>query len=196
MGDSGWWSVSEPFELIILDTYDVTFLRSPRYLEDPLVEAVDAQSRDLVEEGRFWVRLAREMRPATLDVEDVLDRLADRFCKNLNVWKELPGWSSRMRLVLLHGGPAGLLGRWRARHDLDRFFAGAAAAGSLGLSRADPALYARLAADAGIPPDRCLLVDDERAPFEAARAAGLAAYRFGTVFGLKEALRAGAGHGT
>ena len=185
--------MSEPFELIIFDTYEVLFRRSPRYLEDPLVEEVDAASRELVDEERLWGRLARRYRLSADDIEAVQDGLAAKFCKNLDVWKDLPEWAARYRLMLLHSGPVGLLARWRETYDLDQLFESAITAGRLGFSRADPALYARLAADAGIAPVRCLLVDDERAPVEAAREAGMEAYRYGTVYGLRALLAAHSG---
>ena len=180
-----------PFQLIIFDTYGVTFLHSPRYLEDPLVEEVDAASRELVDEERLWGRLARRYRLSAADIEAVQDGLAAKFCKNLDVWQDLPEWAGRYRLMLLHSGPAGLLARWREAYGLDQLFESAVAASRLGLTRGDPALYTRLAADAGVAPDRCLLVDDERAPVEAAREAGMEAYRYGTVYGVRALL---AGH--
>ena len=180
--------MSERFELIIFDTYEVLFRRSPRYLEDALVEEVDAASRELVDEERMWGRLARRYRLSPHDIEAVQDGLAAKFCKNLDVWKDLPGWAARHRLMLLHGGPAGLLARWRETYNLDQLFDSAVVAARLGVTRGDPALYARLAADAGVAPDRCLLVDDERAPVEAARDAGMEAYRYGTVYGLRALL--------
>lgn len=177
-----------PFQLIIFDTYGVTFLRSPRYLEDPLVEEVDAASRETVDEGRLWARVARRHALSAGAIEVVQDRLAAKFCKNLDLWKDLPAWRTGHRLVLLHSGPAGLLARWRRRYGLDELFSLSVAVGEKGIPRADAALYARLAADAGLPPERCLLVDDERTPVDTARAAGLAAYRFGTVYGLRRIL--------
>jgi beta-phosphoglucomutase-like phosphatase (HAD superfamily) len=90
--------------------------------------------------------------------------------------------------VLLHGGPAGLLDRWRAQHGYDRFLGSTVTAGALGIRRDAPSLYLRIAADASLSPDRCLLANDERAPFEAAREAGMGAYRFGTVYGLRAVL--------
>ena len=176
------------FELLIFDTYDVTFRRSPRYLEDPLVEAVDEATRDAVDEPRLWSRLARRHALTETDIELVQDRLAGKYCKNLDIWKELHGWAGQYRLVLLHPGPAGLLERWRAEYALDDAFHTAAGASRLNLGRGDAALYARIASDAGLPPERCLLIDDERGPFEAAREAGLGAYRFGSVYGLRTVL--------
>lgn len=178
----------DPFELIILDTYGVVFLRSPRYLEEPLVEEVDEASREVLDEGRLWSQVRRLHRLGDGEIEAVQDRLAAKFCKNLDIWKELPAWGGRYRLTLLHGGPSGLLARWRRDYGLEQLFASAATAGTLGLSRADPALHRRIAADAGVSPGRCLVVDDERAPVDAARAAGLGAYRFGTVYGLRAVL--------
>ena len=180
--------MSERFELIVFDTYEVLFRRSPRYLEDPLVEEVDAASRELVDEERLWGRLARRYRLSSEDIEAVQDGLAAKFCKNLDVWQDLPEWAGHYRLMLLHSGPAGLLARWRETYGLDQLFESAVAAARLGVTRGDPALYTRLAADAGVAPDRCLLVDDERAPVEAAREAGMEAYRYGTVYGLRALL--------
>lgn len=178
----------DSFELIIFDTYDVALRRSPRYLEEPLVEEIDATTRDLVDEERYWARLSRRYRLTPADVEAALDHLAAKFCRNLDIWKQLPAWGEDRRLALVHGGPAGLLRRWRADLDLGGCFESAIASTVLGVSRADPALYTRLAADAGLAPSRCLLVDDERGPIAAAHAAGMGAYRFGTAYGLRAVL--------
>lgn len=177
-----------PFDLIIFDTYDVVFRRSPRYLEEELAEEADAASRDVVDDAAFWERFARRHRLSADDVETTLERLAAKYCKNLDVWKDLPSLRAGRRLLLLHGGPSGLVPRWQAAHDLDRTFAGVETTAARGISRADPALYAAIAASAGFNPDRCLLVVADRAPFEAARAAGLGAYRFGTAYGLRVVL--------
>jgi HAD superfamily hydrolase (TIGR01509 family) len=73
-------------------------------------------------------------------------------------------------------------------HGLSGLVADHIIAGVLGYPRDDPALYIRIAADAGLPPEQCLLVDDEREPVLAAHEAGMGAYRFGTVYGLKAVL--------
>lgn len=180
--------MTEPFRLLLLDTYGVLFLRSPRYLEEPLVDEADEATREVVDEARVWARFARQHRLGAADLEYVRGRLAAKFCKNLDIWKELPGWRSNHHITVLHGGPADLLARLGAEHGLDRLVDAVVIAGTLGLSRTDPALYTRIAADAGLPPDRCLLVDDERAPVLAAHEAGMGAYRFGTVYGLRAVL--------
>jgi beta-phosphoglucomutase-like phosphatase (HAD superfamily) len=178
----------DPFELMIFDTYGVVLTRSPRYLEETLAEEADATSRDLVDEERFWARMARRHRLSADEIAAVQERLAAKYCKNLDLWKALPGWASERRLVLLHGGPAGLLSRWQAAYGLDHFFAETVATTERGVTRAEPALYADLAAAVCLEPARCLLVDADRAPVEAARAAGMGAYRFGTVYGLRAVL--------
>jgi FMN phosphatase YigB (HAD superfamily) len=180
--------MTEPFRLLVLDTYGVLFLRSPRYLEEPLVDAADEATREVVDEARVWARFARQHRLTEPDLAYLRDRLAAKFCKNLNVWKELPGWRERYRVLVLHGGPAALLDRWQDAHGLERLVHDAVTAGRLGLSRSDPALYTRVAVDAGVAPRQCLLVDDERAPVDAAHKAGMGAYRFGTVYGLRAVL--------
>jgi FMN phosphatase YigB (HAD superfamily) len=180
--------MTEPFRLLILDTYGVLFLRSPRYLEEPLVDEADEATREAVNEAQIWSRFAREHRLSAADLAYVRGRLAAKFCKNLNVWKELPGWRRDYRIAVLHGGPATLLDAWQVEHELGRQVDQALSAGALGLARADPALYTRIAADAGMSPGCCLLIDDERAPVLAARDAGMGAYRFGTVFGLRAVL--------
>jgi FMN phosphatase YigB (HAD superfamily) len=115
-------------------------------------------------------------------------RLVTKFTKNLNVWKELPGWGSFYRLAVLHGGPADLLQRLMDAHGLRPLVQDAFTAGALGYARTDPALYARLSAEAGLSPAQCLLIDDERDPVIAAHEAGMGAYRFGSVYGLKAVL--------
>jgi FMN phosphatase YigB (HAD superfamily) len=178
----------EPFRLLLLDTYGVLFLRSPRYLEESLVDAADEATREVVDEPRIWARYAREHRLGAADLAYVRERLAAKFCKNLNVWKELPGWRGSYRVVALHGGPESVLDRWQAECGLSGLVDAAVATSTLGLSRTDPALYTHIAAGAGLPADRCLLVDDERAPVLAAHAAGIGAYRFGTVYGVRAVL--------
>ena len=177
-----------PFDLIVFDTYDVAFVRSPRYLEIEVVEALDTATRDVVDEDRLWARLARRNRLTAQDIAWAQERLAAKYCKNLDLWKALPGWAAESRLMLLHGGPRQLLDSWRRTYDLERFFSDAASTANLRLSRFDPELYRRIADDAGLPPHRCLLVDDERAPVDAARQAGFGVYRFGTVYGLRALL--------
>ncbi len=176
------------FDVMIFDTYGVAFARSPRYLEIEVVEKIDTATRDIVDEERLWPRLARRNRLAAGEVDWVQEKLAAKYCKNLDLWRAIPAWAAEFRLMLVHGGPPRLLDHWRQTYDLERYFSGAATTASLRLSRVDPALYRRLAADAGLPPERCLLVDDERAPFDAAREAGLGVYRFGTVYGLRALL--------
>jgi FMN phosphatase YigB (HAD superfamily) len=175
----------------VLDTYDVLFRRSPRYLEDALVEEMDAASHGLSDEASWLSGFARRHSLAEAQIDEVLDRLAAKYCKNLDVWKELPGWRGRFRLVALHRGPAGVLVRWSRAHGLDLVADTLVATGSWGLDAGAPDLYRRLCAAIDVAPGACLIVDDERAPIEAARAAGLAVYRFGTVHGLRAELVAG-----
>lgn len=178
----------EPFKLLLLDTYNVLFLRSPRYLEEPLVDEADELTREIVDEEPVWARFVRQHRLGPSDLAYLRGRMAEKFTKNLNVWKEVPGWGGVYRLTVLHGGPADLLDRLAAGHGLDRLIADRIVAGRLGFTRDDPALYTRIAADAGLSPDQCLLVDDEREPVLAAHEAGMGAYRFGSVYGLNAVL--------
>lgn len=178
----------EPFAAIILDTYGVLVRRSPRYLEEPVTESVDEVARDIVDEQRFWQRVARyhALTPAGLDA--LQDRMAAKYCKNLDVWKDLAAWSRLYRLVVMHQGPAGVLLRWRHDLPLGDIFTFIAAPADLGYHTGDPAAYERIAATLGLSPDRCLVVNDERLPVEAARSAGMGVYRFGAVHGLRAVL--------
>jgi FMN phosphatase YigB (HAD superfamily) len=152
------------------------------------VDEVDELTREVVVEEPVWARFARQHRLGAADLKYLRERMAEKFTKNLNVWKELPGWGSAYRLAVLHGGPADLLERLAAAHGLSGLVADHIIAGALGYPRDDPALYARIAADAGLSLEQCLLVDDEREPVLAAHEAGMGAYRFGTVYGLNAVL--------
>lgn len=179
----------EPFDVLILDTYGVLYERSPLYLNEKTVEDIEPVSHPLSDEERFWRRVRRRYEMNSAEVERVLDIMAEKYCRNLDIWKELPGWSTRFRLAMLHPGPVGLLRRWDTRFRSSRRIPTVYATADLRLRPDDPALYHLIAAQAGVAPDRCLLVDDERGPFDAAHAAGMGSYRYGTAYGLRAVLR-------
>ena len=55
-------------------------------------------------------------------------------------------------------------------------------------AKPDPAIYLAAAELAGVPPERCLFVDDSAANTDAARALGMTAHHFTGVPGLRELL--------
>ena len=55
----------------------------------------------------------------------------------------------------------------------------------LGVAKPDPGIYLAAAAEAGVPPERCLFVDDSAANVAAARALGMTGHHFTGVPGLR-----------
>ena len=58
----------------------------------------------------------------------------------------------------------------------------------LGVAKPDPGIYLAAADEAGVPPDRCLFVDDSATNVAAARALGMTGHHFTGVQGLRALL--------
>jgi FMN phosphatase YigB (HAD superfamily) len=178
------------FAVLVLPSTGVTFVPSPRYLQDEAIEEVDAAAHNVVDERRFWSRVQRRFGIDAADLAAMQEQLAFKYCRNLNVWSRLPQLHKRFRLALLHSGPSVLLPYWRERYGYDRFFEHALTTGDLGLTPASPDVYRHLAISIGVPTAACFVVHDELEPYLAAREAGCSAYRWGSAYGLMQALEA------
>jgi len=180
------------FAVVVLPSTGVTFVPSPLYLQDEVIEEVDAAAHSLADEPRFWSRVRRHFDLDADALTTLQEQLALKYCRNLNVWARLPQLHTRFRLALLHGGPAVLLPYWCERYGYDRYFERALATADLYLTPAAPDVYRELAESMDVPAAACFVVHDELGPYEAAREAGCAAYRWGSAFGLMQALEGSA----
>lgn len=162
----------------------VAFVRSPRYLAETIADAVDARMQDVRDESRFWrnVQRAYELRPSELP--ELQARVAAKYCRNLDLWKNLPGLRRRYRLLLLYSGPPVVLECLRGAYGIDRAFDSVVRAADDALTARDQALYASLAEGEALDPAACALVDATADGVKAALDAGLRAYRYGTAYGL------------
>lgn len=177
------------FDAVLLDSIGVTLVPSPRYLQDEAVDEVDAAGHVVLDEAGFWRRVAARFALDDVGVAMMQQRVAAKYCRNLNVWAQLRKLGEHARLVLVHGGAAALIPHWQAMYDLTGAFDRVVVAGEVGASPASAALYERIAHDLGCPPERLLVVDDEAEPFVAARDAGCSAYRYGSAYGLLQHFR-------
>jgi FMN phosphatase YigB (HAD superfamily) len=177
-------AMPETAAAILLPGVGVTLVPSPRYLQDERLEEIDAAGRVVLDEAAYWRRVRRRFTLDDAALGEVQAALAEKYCRNLNVWARLPALAKRARLVLIHAGPAALLPSWREQHGLDAVFSAYLVAGDLGLPPSEPAFYARAAERLELPPAAILAACDALEPFEAARAAGCLVYRYGTASGL------------
>lgn len=172
---------------------DVVFMRSPRYLAETIADAVDARMRDVRDERRFWqgVQRAYELRPSELP--ELQARVAGKYCRNLDVWRVLPGLRERYRTLLVYSGPRTVLDCWQLAYPIDRAFDGIVRAGDDALTARDAALYRTIATREGVEPAACALVDPTANGINAAVGGGMYAYRYGTAYGLLRWLNEKAG---
>jgi beta-phosphoglucomutase-like phosphatase (HAD superfamily) len=173
------------FDVILFDSLGVTLVQSPRYLQEEIVDEVDAMGRIVIDEQRFWQRTASRLRLDEAGVAALQSRIAAKYCRNLNVWAQLPGLAADARLALSHPGPAAMIPHWAAYALTDRF-SHIIVAGSLAIPPTAPEYYARVARDLDCPPRRMLVVDDEAEPILAAKDAGCPTYRYGSAYGLMQ----------
>ncbi|HLZ72628.1 MAG TPA: hypothetical protein VKV26_22200 [Dehalococcoidia bacterium] len=184
--------MTEP-RVLALAAIGVVFLRSPNYLAETIADAVDAKMLDARDEGRFWRTAVRAYELRQSELPELQARIARKYCRNLDIWGALPRLRERYQLVLVHGGPSVILDCWRGEYDLAGRFDLIVEAAPHGLLTRDAALYELTAGDAGVPVEACAVVEATLAGYEAAAAAGLRAYRYGTAYGLQRWLSAGAG---
>jgi putative hydrolase of the HAD superfamily len=76
-----------------------------------------------------------------------------------------------------------------AEHGLDEFLEQLVNTSRIGFAKPDPRVYAYAAERVGVPPERCLFVDDSAGNVEAARAAGMRAVHFRQFADLDDVLR-------
>lgn len=182
--------------VVALAATGVTFVQSPRYLAETIADAVDARMADARDERRFWrnVQRAWELRPSELP--ELQARIARKYCRNLDIWSALPELRREYRLVLVYTGPVTVLDCWRSEYPLARTFETVIEAAPRGLTARDAALYRLVAEMAGVAPAACAVVDSTARGVDAAIAAELPAYRYGTAYGLRRWLRERAGEVT
>lgn len=179
------------FEVILFDTVGVTLSPSPRYLQDEFIEEVDAATRDLVDEPGFWRRLERRFDLSREEIEEVQKRVAEKFCRNLNVWARLPELGRSHRLALVHSGSVAYPPYWERMFGLSGVFERVFESALKREQASDAGFYQWIAAELDVPAERCLLVNDERDPVLAARDAGMGTYRYGSAHGMMQAIKAG-----
>ena len=167
----------------------VVFVQSPRYLAETIADAVDARMGEVRDERRFWRMVQRswELRPSELPALQA--RIARKYCRNLDIWSVLPELRRSYRLALVYSGPPTILDCWRSEYPLAHTFEIVLEAAAHGLTARDPALYRMVAERAGVAPVACAVVDGGARGIEAASAADLPAYRYGTAYGLGRWLR-------
>lgn len=171
--------------VLALAAVGVVFVRSPIYLAESIADAVDAKLLEVRDERRFWrtVQRAYELRDGELP--ELQARVARKYCRNLEVWGALPELRRRFRLALVYSGPRVILDCWRREYAIESRFDLVVEAAPHGLLPRDAALYALIVREAGVQAGQCAVVESTLAGFEAATAAGVPVYRFGTAYGLR-----------
>jgi len=170
--------------VLFIATTGVALVRSPRYLAEKIADAVDERLPRVRDEAKFWksVQRAWELTPAELPALQA--RIASKYCRNLDIWQALPRLRRRGRVVLLHAGSHLVFECWREAYRFDTAFDDVLL-GERSLIGSDAALYLWAAEREGSAPADCVVVEATRAGVEAALAAGLRAYRYGTAYGLE-----------
>jgi FMN phosphatase YigB (HAD superfamily) len=171
--------------LLALAAVGVVFVRSPTYLAETIADAVDAKLLEVRDERRFWRTVQRAYELRESELPELQARVARKYCRNLAVWGALPELRGRFRLALVYSGPGVVLDCWRREYEIANRFDLIVEAEPHGLLSRDPALYELVAGQAGVPIERCAVADSTLAGIEAATAAGMQAYRFGTIYGLR-----------
>lgn len=176
--------------MLALAAVGVVFVRSPAYLAETIADAVDAKLLDVRDERRFWQTVKRAYELRDSEMPELQARVARKYCRNLEVWGALPDLHRQVRLALVYSGPGVILDCWRREYQIERRFDLVVEAAPHGLLPRDAALYELVARQAGVPIGECAVAESTLGGFEAANAAGMHAYRFGTVFGLRSWLGA------
>jgi HAD superfamily hydrolase (TIGR01509 family) len=108
-------------------------------------------------------------------MEELLAELRDRGC-TMHAFSNYPVWFEMIE----------------ERLGVSRFVDWTFVSCLMGLRKPDPAAYAHVLDDLGVPAERCIFVDDRSSNCQAARRSGLNAIRFDGIDALRATLR---GHG-
>jgi len=116
-------------------------------------------------------------------IERVSDAKEERYRRSVRErgLRFLPGareWLERLRdagwkQILASSAPPGNIDVAFAALDLGRWLDGIVSAEEVGKGKPDPAIFLRAAERAGVPPSRCIVVEDAPAGLEGARRAGM-----------------------
>ncbi len=150
-------------------------LIASRYGTNDPLEPLDTP---LVGEAEWLRQISAELNGA-LAVDSVADQWFDGRDTN-------HAWVDTLRTARRHGISVGMLSNmvptwdrhWRTMVDADELFDHVILSFEVGHRKPDPSMFALAAARAGVPPSRCLLVDDLEKNCAGAEAAGWRAIHF------------------
>ena len=103
------------------------------------------------------------------------DAIAGRYTPNPVVWKLIRNWRSSYRLALVNNGASATFRRWVKKYGWEYIFNVIANSEELRLSKPDPEFFTTVATGLKLPPQDCILVDDDQLNLEGARSCGMGA---------------------
>jgi HAD superfamily hydrolase (TIGR01509 family) len=138
------------------------------------------KGRFVGEVAEHWYRRFGWTGPSPAAVADeVVDRVAELLAERVALRPGAAGlleWCEGRGLAMAVASSSGhrLIGAALARHGLQERFATVSSAEDVGAGKPDPAVYLAAAGALGVPPDRCLALEDAELGARAALAAGMA----------------------
>ncbi|MBL8160125.1 HAD-IA family hydrolase [Candidatus Saccharibacteria bacterium] len=126
------------------------------------------------------------IRPNTVSPADLAKR--DGLGKDRELLSFIASLRPRYRTGLLSNSDTGLLAYYFRQGEAGEYFDATAISGETGHAKPAPEAFTAIAAQLGVPPVQCLMVDDIGEYCEAARATGMQAIRYTSLISLKTSL--------
>ena len=132
---------------------------------------IDAQCEEVTNGVAYW----RDAALATpgMTVRDVQRRVASKYAPNPTIWGSLCRLHRSTKLALTNNGESATFRIWVERYGLASRFDFLANSEELGVRKPDPRFFTRVAAELGVQPHRCLVVDDAAESVLAAKRCGM-----------------------
>lgn len=160
-------------EGLLIDCVGGLLTRRTWLPENGTIAEIDNACADVLVGPDFWRTCTHSFGFEESEVLGLQEQVAFRYTPNPPVWPHLRGWRTRYRLALVNNGPSATFRRWVQKYGLDQFFDVLANSEELGVRKPDPEFFSRVTSKLGVPPGRCVLIDDDPRNIDGAQRYGL-----------------------
>jgi HAD superfamily hydrolase (TIGR01549 family) len=160
-------------KVIIFDFIGVLGFKRQDYIANNIVDGVDALAGGVTNDFDFKKEVQEKFNLTDGEFESVLEKIADKYEPNLDLWKLLPEIKNKFKsVVIINNGTTLTLPYFNKKfnfQEFDDFICSAA----VGISKPDSEIFRLCISKLGVEFENCLFMDDNLENVDAAEKLGM-----------------------
>jgi epoxide hydrolase-like predicted phosphatase len=165
---------------VLFDMVGPLLVKNPNYKPDVVVETAESLRAHAKDDKEFLRRLKEDIITENLELDDILDRIVNKYSKIEPVWNMLlPELKKRNhKLGVINNGTGLTITKFKDKNNFSQYFDLFMNSSEEKMEKPDPRIYLLTCKKLGVKPEECVFIDDTKENVAAANALGMAGFLY------------------